>query len=30
MIKMIINTIAQIRDKTVNATQDQIEFEEGK
>ena len=29
MIKMIINTI-QIRDKTVNATQDQIEFEGGK
>ena len=24
---MIINTITQIRDKTANATQDQIEFE---
>ena len=29
MMKMI-NTIIQIRDKTVNATQDQIEFEGGK
>ena len=26
MIKMIINAIAQILDKTKNATQDQIEF----
>ena len=25
--KLIINTITQIRDKTTNATQDQIEFE---
>ena len=30
MMKMIINTIIQIRDKTVNATQDPIEFEGGK
>ena len=27
MIKMIINIIAQIRDKTTNVTQDQTEFE---
>ena len=27
MIKMIINTIPQIKDKTTNPTQDQIEFE---
>ena len=27
MIKMITNTITQIRDKTTNATQDEIEFE---
>ena len=26
-IILIINTITQIRDKTTNATQDQIEFE---
>lgn len=26
VIKIIINRIAQIRDKTVNVTQDQIEF----
>ena len=29
MIKMIINAITQIREKTTNATQDQIEFERG-
>ena len=27
ILKMIINTITQIRDKATNATQDQIEFE---
>ena len=26
ILKMVINTITQIRDKTTNATQDQIEF----
>ena len=27
IIKMIINTITKIRDKTANATQDQVEFQ---
>ena len=27
IIKVMINTLIQIRDKTANATQDQIEFE---
>ena len=30
MVKMIINTIKQIREKTTNAIQDQIEFEKWK
>ena len=29
IIKMIINTITQMRDKATNATQDQIEFDLG-
>ena len=29
IIKMIINTMTQIRDKKANATQDQLDFEQG-